>query len=104
MYTHYRGTTFQFIGQMQNDGVVLDLTNATIIAAVYDQGGVNVIGNLTVQISDPVNGMVILLFPSGTGDWPVGKVRLECEITMGDGTNVASDPEYFRVAQSPIIG
>lgn len=104
MYTHYRGTTFQFIGQLQNDGVVLDLSNATVIAAVYDQGGVQLIANLVVQISDPVNGIVIIKYPTGTGDWPVGKVRLESEITFGDGTNVASDPEYFRVAQSPLVG
>jgi hypothetical protein len=102
MYTHFRGTTFQFIGQLQDDGVPQDLSNCTLVANVYDPSGVTLYGTLTVQAIDLVNGLVGLSFPD-TSVWPVGKARIDFVLWFQNGENVASPPDWFKVAQSPIL-
>lgn len=102
MYTHYRGTTFAFTGQIQNDGIPVDLTSATLTASVFDKAGVNLYGNLVVTKVIPAQGVVNLTFPS-TSLWPVGIARLDALITFADNTTLASDPDYLRIAQTPMV-
>jgi hypothetical protein len=102
MYTHYRGTTFQFAGVLQNNGVAQDLTNGTLVAKVFDKTATNLYGTLTVTVLDPVNGLVTLSYPN-TGSWPVGNARMDCTLTLPNGTLLASDPEFFRIAQNPVV-
>lgn len=104
MYTHIRGTTFQFIGQMQNDGVVQDLTGATLVAKVYDETGVTFYGNLAVTIENPSTaGLAALTYPN-TLPWPVGKARMDMVLTLPNSQVVASKPIWFRIEQNPILG
>lgn len=103
MYTHYRGTTFQFMGQMQDDGVVQDLTNCILTMRVSDPTGDNLIGQLMISIIDPIQGFVSVSYPD-TSTWPVGKARIDMTLVTGAGETLASPPEPFRIAQSPIIG
>lgn len=102
MYTHYRGTTFQFVGQFQNDGDVQDLTGCSLAANVYNKKGDNLYGQLTVTIIAAASGIVQLSFPD-TSAWSVGVARIDCLLTLLDGTTVASDPDYFRVAETPMV-
>jgi len=102
MYTHYRGTTFAFTGQLQNDGVPVDVTNATLTASVFDKAGVNLYGHLVVTKVIPAQGVVNLTFPS-TALWPVGIARLDALIVFADNTTLASDPDYLRIAQTPMV-
>lgn len=105
MYTYYRGTPFQFAGQMQDDGVVQDLTNATVQATCFDPTGTVVHGVLTCAvIGDPKQGLVSVSYPDTTA-WPVGKARVDFLLFMpnNNGQPIASDPAYFRIAQSPML-
>jgi hypothetical protein len=110
MYTHIRGSTFSFIGQMQNDGVVQDLTNATLVANVYDETGTILYGNLTVVILTPTTDGLVNISYANTLPWPVGRARIDCVLTIpnpvsGQPANViASDPVWFRIKQNPILG
>lgn len=103
MYTHFRGTTFQFTGQFQDDGVAQDLTNCTVAANVYDQSGTVLYGALNVTFVDTPNGIIAVSFPN-TSAWPVGKARIDCLMTLANGEIIASSPDVFRIAQTPIIG
>lgn len=103
MYTHFRGTTFQFTGQLQDDGVAQPLTNATVAANVYDPSGTILYGALTVTFVDTLLGILDLSFPD-TSAWPVGKARIDFLMTLSTGEVIASAPDIFRVAQTPMIG
>lgn len=103
MYTHFRGTTFQFVGQLQDDGVVQDLTNCILTMAIFDPSGENLYGNLIVSVIDAPIGLVTASYPDTSG-WPVGKARLDMTLTTAVGEVLASPPEPFRIAQSPLIG
>lgn len=103
MYTHFRGTTFQFVGQMQNDGTPQDLTNCTLTANVYDPLGETLYGALTVAVLAASNGIVTLSYPN-TSTWTIGKARIDALLQFPNGETVASDPIWFRIAQTPIIG
>jgi len=102
MYTHYRGTTFQFTGQLQNDGVPVDVTNATLTATVFDKPGLVTYGNLVVTKTIPAQGVITVTYPD-TSAWPVGIARMDCLLLLSDGTQIASDPEYLRIAQTPMV-
>ena len=102
MYTHYRGTTFQFAGVLQNNGVPQNLSSGTLVAKVFDKTGTILYGNLTVTIIDPVNGLITLSY-SDTSAWPVGNARMDCTLTLPGPTLLASDPEFFRIAQNPVV-
>jgi len=104
MYTHYRGTTFQFAGQVQNEGKVQDLTGCTITANVYNRAGTVLIGALAVDILQPTLGVISVGYPQGTGNWPVGSARIDALFTFSDGSTLASDPDYFRILQTPVVG
>ena len=108
MYTHYRGTTFSFTGQLQNDGVAVDLTGAgvdtaTLTATLFDKKGENTIAVLVVTPVIPLQGIVMITFPD-TSTWPVGIARIDCLLQYQDGTILASDPDYLRIAQTPMVG
>ena len=108
MYTHYRGSTFAFTGQLQNDGIPVDLTGggvnpATLTASVFDKAGVNLYGNLVVTPIIPAQGVVTVTYPD-TSTWPVGIARMDALLTFQDGTVIASDPDYIRIAQTPLVG
>jgi len=103
MYTHFRGTTFQFIGQMQDDGVPVDLTNYTLQANVYDPSGMTLYGKMTITPVDLTNGLITLSYPD-TSQWPVGKARIDFTLFFPNGEFTASPPDWFRIAQSPMVG
>lgn len=103
MYTHFRGTTFQFTGQMQDDGDTLDLTTGTLAAKVFDPSGTNLYGSLIITVVDAVNGLVQMSYPD-TSAWPVGKARIDATFAPSSGELIASPPEWFRIAQTPMIG
>jgi hypothetical protein len=103
MYTHFRGTTFQFIGAVADDAVPQDLTNCTLLANVYDPEGVTLYGALKISVLDAKNGLATISYPD-TSKWPVGKARIDFKLSFANGETVASPPDWFRVAQSPIIG
>lgn len=101
MYTHFRGSTFQFIGQLQDDGVVQDLTNCTLQASVFDPLGVTLYGALTITPINLQQGTVTISYPD-TSLWPVGKARIDFRLYLPTGENVLSPPDWFRVAESPL--
>lgn len=103
MYKHIRGSTFQFVGQFQNQGLVQNLTGFTIRAAIYDPTGTNLYGVLTVTILDAVNGIVLLTYPN-TSAWPVGKARMDMTMEVENEQIVGGDPAYFRIGQNPLVG
>jgi|SRR5215469_777327 len=103
MYTHFRGTTFQFIGQMQEDGVPVDLTGCTLVANVFDPSGLNLYGKMIISPVDLTQGLITLSYPD-TSQWPVGKARIDFVLYFANGEETASPPDWFRVAQSPMIG
>lgn len=102
MYTHYRGTTFQFIGVLQNNGVPQDLSAGTLVAKVFDKTGTILYGTLTITPLDPVNGLITLSYPD-TSAWPVGNARMDCTLSLPNNTFLASGPEFFRIAQNPVV-
>lgn len=102
MYTHYRGSTFQFIGQMQDDGVPYDLTNCTLQANVYDPSGITLYGALTVAMVDATQGTATFSYPD-TSLWPVGKARIDFRFYNATGENILSPPDWFRIAESPMV-
>lgn len=106
MYSFYRGTTFQFIGQVQDDGIVQDLTNATFQARVSDETGDNVYGNPIVTVVAPATaGIVQVSYTGNTLIWPVGKARIDFIANLPNNPNpIASGPTYFRILQNPILG
>lgn len=73
-----------------------------MVAKVFDKLGVTLIGTLIVTIMDPINGLVMLTFPD-TSTWPVGNARVDMTLTLANGTLIASDPDYFRIATNPIV-
>lgn len=103
MYTHFRGTVFQFAGQLQDDGVVQDLTDAVVAASVFDPGGTILYGALTVTYIDRPTGLIQVGYPD-TSAWPVGKARVDFTLTTALGELIAAPPDVFRVAQTPMIG
>jgi hypothetical protein len=102
MYTHFRGTTFSFAGTFQNDGVNQDLTGATITANVYDKPGVTLYGALTIVVIDAPSGLCTVSYPDTSG-WPVGIARIDALILFATGQSIASEPDYFRIAQTPMV-
>lgn len=102
MWTHYRGTTFQLSGQLQDNGVAQNLTGCTLVAKVFDRLGNAVIATLNVTILDPVNGLVMIAFPD-TSMWPIGNARIDMTLTLPNNTLIASDPDYFRIGTNPIV-
>jgi hypothetical protein len=102
MYTYFRGTTFQFAGALQDNGVPQDLTGASIAISVFDKPGVNLLGTLSVVVQDAVNGLVTVSY-GDTSAWPVGIARIDALITFATGQTIASEPDYFRVAQTPMV-
>ena len=102
MWTHYRGTTFQLSGQLQDNGVAQNLTGCTLVAKVFDKSGNTLIAPLNMTILDPVNGLIMLAFPN-TSTWPVGNARVDMTLTLANGTLIASDPDYFRIGTNPIV-
>jgi hypothetical protein len=101
MYTHFRGSTFQFIGQMQDDGVPYDLTNCTLQASVYGSWGNTLFGALTVDVFNPTQGMATISYPDTSG-WPVGKARIDFMLYTANGETIMSPPDWFRIAESPL--
>lgn len=106
MYNFYRGTNFQFVGQLQDDGVVQDLTGATVSAKVFDETGTTVYGTLSCVVTgDPTLGIVSISYPGDTTLWPVGKARIDFLLQLVNNPDpIASDPVWFRIAQTPMIG
>lgn len=106
MYTFYRGTLFQFSGQLQDDGVVQDLTGATISGTVFDVTGVTPYASVQCAIAgNPTLGVITVSYSGDTTLWPVGKARIDFLLNLPNNPNpIASDPCYFRVAQTPMIG
>lgn len=106
MYTYIRGTLFQFAGQMQNDGVVQDLTNATLSANLYDETGTTLISALTVTvIGDPTQGMVQLGYSGNTLLWPTGKAACFFLLQLPNNAEpLASEPMYLRIGMTPMLG
>jgi hypothetical protein len=102
MYTHFRGSTFQFIGQLQDDGVPQDLTGCTLQANVYDPSGTTLYGNLTVNVFDAIHGLATVSFPD-TSTWPVGKARIDFRFWNANNENIISPPDWFRIAESPMV-
>lgn len=102
MWTHYRGTTFQLSGQLQDNGVAQDLTGCKLVAKVFDKLGNTLIATLIVTILDRVNGLVMLTFPD-TSTWPIGNARIDMTLTLSNSTLIASDPDYFRIGTNPIV-
>jgi hypothetical protein len=102
MYTHFRGSTFQFIGQLQDDGVPQDMTNCTLQANVYDPSGTNLYGTLVIGEVDFTQGLVTISYPD-TSKWPVGKARIDFRYWNANGDNIISPPDWFRVAESPLV-
>lgn len=105
MYTHYRGTPFQFAGAVYNNGAPMDLTGATVTATVFDPTGTTAYGQLTCTVSNPANLGVVTLAYGNTSNWPVGKARLDMLIYLpnNNGQPLASDPCQFRIAQTPML-
>ena len=106
MYSFYRGTPFQFAGQLQDDGKVFDLTNCTLSAKVFDPTGTNTYGTLTCTVmGDPTLGLAGVTYSGDTTLWPVGKARIDFLLqTPNNVEPIASDPVWFRIAQTPMIG
>ena len=107
MYSFYRGTPFNFVAQVQDDGVIQDLTNASLQANVYDPTGTTVIATLTCTVLAPAtNGIVNISAPGPTTNWPIGKARVDFLLYLpnNNGLPLASDPVPFRIAQAPMIG
>lgn len=106
MYKFVRGTTFQFAGVVQNDGVVQDLTNATIQASIYDQTGTILIATLTCTVLTPASlGAISLTYNGSTSHWPPGKAQLLFLLNLPNNPNpLPSDPCYLRIEQNPMIG
>lgn len=106
MYSFYRGTNFNFAGQFQNDGAVQDLTGAILTGKVFDPTGTIVIAPLTCAvIGDPKLGVVSVTFSGDTTLWPVGKARIDFLLNLPNNAEpIASDPIWFRIAQTPMIG
>lgn len=104
MYTHFRGSPFQFTGVVQDDGIIQDLTNCVLLASVFDKAGVNKYGDLSINIISPVQGLVEVTYPD-TSSWPVGIARVDFTLQLPDNSApLASPPDFFRIAQSPMIG
>jgi hypothetical protein len=106
MYVFYRGTNFNFAGQMQDDGLVQDLTNASVLGTVFDPTGTITYGVLTCTvIGNPTLGIINVSYSGDTTLWPVGKARIDFLLNMPNVPDpIASDPVYFRIAQTPMIG
>lgn len=106
MYTFYRGTNFQFAGQVQDDGIVQDLTNATLEGKVFDPTGQTLFGALSCNVlGDPTLGVVNISYSGDTTLWPVGKARVDFLLFLPNNANpIAADPIPFRIAQTPMIG
>lgn len=106
MYTFTRGTNFNFAGQVQNDGKVMDLTGVTVAARIYDMTGTTLIASLTCQIvGDPTLGVISVTYSGDTLGWAPGKVQVLFLLNIPNNPNpLASEPAYFRIAQNPMIG
>ena len=104
MYTHYRGTPFQFTGVLQDDGIVQDLTNCVLLASVFDKPGQNKYGDLNINVIDPIQGLVEVSYPD-TSSWPVGIARIDFTLQIPENDKpLATPPDFFRIAQTPMIG
>lgn len=104
MYTHFRGSPFQFTGVVQDDGVIQDLTNCVLLASVFDKPGINKYGDLNINIIDPLQGLVEISYPDTTG-WPVGMARIDFTLQLPlNPAPLISPPDFFRIAQSPMVG
>jgi hypothetical protein len=105
MYRYVRGTPFQFAGQVQDDGVPMDLTGATITANMYDQTGTILIASLVVTILEATEGMLSVTFPTSTITWPLGKAQMFFLMNIPNNNGpIVSDPAYLRIEQNPMIG
>lgn len=104
MYTHFRGSIFQFTGILQDDGVVQDLTDCILQASVFDKQGVNKYGDLNINVVDPKDGLVEVTYPDTSG-WPVGIARIDWTLLVPSNDKpIASPPTLFRIAQTPMLG
>jgi hypothetical protein len=104
MYSYYRGTVFQFVGQVQDDGVVQNLTGATLQAQVSDMNN-NLIANPTVTVTNAVGGIVSVTVTGSTITWPLGKARIDFLLTLpNNALPIASDPAFFRIINTPMLG
>ncbi|MBB2999640.1 hypothetical protein FHX57_001971 [Paraburkholderia tropica] len=101
MFNFIRGSTFQLVGQFQLDGLEVDCTGWTLVAKVHDFTGTTLIADLSVTWIDQPSGLA-QLNAGDTSSWPVCKARIDIATTDDSGDSRASEPEYFRIGESPV--
>jgi hypothetical protein len=59
-------------------------------------------GALTITEVDFTQGLATFSYPD-TSQWPVGKARIDFRLYIPSGENVLSPPDWFRIAESPLV-
>jgi hypothetical protein len=95
-----RGSTFQMMGTFLLDGAPLDVSQwLSVAVTLSDYVGQAVFATLDVQVIDPVNG-VVGVSAGDTSAWPVGRARMDLQITDSNGNTYNSEPDYLRIIES----
>ena len=88
---------------LDEDGVAIVLTGATVTFYMQDENGITIIDNAAVTITDATNGVVEYQWVTADSDVS-GIFFAEYVITFGDGTiRTSPDPGWIIVVISPSI-
>jgi hypothetical protein len=91
------------MGQFMLDGQPLDISQwLGVTVTLSDYLGAAVFATLDTQITDPVNG-VVTVSAGDTSQWPVGRVRMDCQVLDGTSSPYNAQCDYFRIVDSPLV-
>ena len=92
-----RGASFARQISISKDGDPVDLTGATVRATVRTEKG-HFVGNLTVGLTQAVNGIVDLTAsPAATEGWTDGRAMYDAKITLASGAVIATETYGFEI-------
>lgn len=102
MLTFVRGSRFQMAGRFLLDSLAADCSNWStprVVLSSYD--GLNVFAELTFAWLDPLTGQCQVT-ATDTSGWPVGRARIDAQITDAFGSTYNAVCDYLRIVESMI--
>jgi hypothetical protein len=100
MLTFVRGSSFQMAGRFLLDSKTANCTNWStprVVLATFD--GSDVFAELTFEWLDQLTGQG-RVYAGDTSDWPVGRARIDAQITDGFGNTYNAVCDYLRIVES----
>jgi hypothetical protein len=103
MLTIACGSTFQLLGRFLFDAVPVDSTGWGQVRLTLSDFTGNQFATLNFEWLDITLG-IARVWADDTSAWPVGRVRIDCEVTDSYGQVMHAVADYFRMVESTLNG